>query len=81
MPAAIAYYQAALKVNQLVEPITVSDAQAKRCAEVSSTDTLRNGVDADLVLLITGADEPNEGYIAYATACVQDSTGRLQKSS
>ena len=82
MPAVVAYYQAALKVNRVSLPITYSDADVKDCTKssgLSSNDAMRNGVETDLLLLITGANEPNEGYVAYAYTCDQaEDTGRFK---
>jgi len=74
MPAVIAYYEAALKVSRATAPIQYSNADAQECAKVDAVDSLKNGINADLVLFITGANEPEKGYVAYASACDIDPT-------
>jgi len=76
VPAAISYYQAALKVNPISLPLKLSDADAKDCAEISSTEALRKGVEADLILLVAGENKPNETYMAYAMACQQEESSQ-----
>jgi len=69
LPAVIAYYEAALKVKRLTAKIAMPDYLTYYCADVYSNSALKSGVNADLVLLVTGSSEPSEPYIAYAGAC------------
>ena len=57
-------------------PLKLSEADAKDCAEISSTEALRNGVEADLILLVTGENKANETYMAYAMACQQEESSQ-----
>lgn len=72
VPAAIAYYQAALKAIPSPEPLSFPDSILKNCLnddKLSIPDALRDGVEADLALLITGSSNPSQPFIAVANAC------------
>lgn len=69
MPAVISYYEAALKVKRLIPRIAMPDDLTYYCAKVYSNSALKSGVQADLVLLVLGLEEPDESYIAYASVC------------
>jgi len=74
MPAVVAYYQAALKVRRLSQRVAMPDYVTQYCADLDSNSYLRNGVAADLILLVKGLDEPDQQYIAYAGACTIETT-------
>jgi len=69
VPAAIAYYQTALKVIPNADPIIYSDSTIKKCIQQSSPKALKDGVEADLVLFITGLSNPDLPVLALANAC------------
>ena len=74
MPAVISYYQATLKLKRLTSPIKIDNSDAQWCADVDTTTTLNNGLNADLVLLVTATRDTTSNYIAAASACLIDST-------
>jgi len=72
MPAVVTYYQSALKVKRLTETLSMSSTETQYCAGVDVQTELANGVDADLVLLVTVTRDPTSSYIASASACYVD---------
>jgi len=75
VPAAIAYYQAALKVNRLTGPITLTRAETQQCIGVDPQGSLEQGVHADLVLLVVARYNPKK-VIASSGACFLSEEGR-----
>jgi len=70
IPAAIAFYQATLKVIPNSDAIIYSDATIKQCVQESSPKALRDGVHADLVLFVRGEySEEEDAPVASASAC------------
>ncbi len=57
VPAAISYYQATLKVNRRKDPIYIGWKGIYDCARVNSQKSMTDGVEADLVLLVTAYDD------------------------
>jgi len=64
IPAAIAFYQSALKITRITVPLSVRDG----CNDYYPGSAVRNGVNADLIILIT-AESSDETYLAYAVPC------------
>ncbi len=76
--AAISYYQAALKVNRLKEPIYVSKGNLKECAKLEPQKSMEKGVEADLVLIVFGYHsfmfgQDYSSNLAISLPCAQDS--------
>jgi len=69
MPAAIAYYQSALKVVRLTQEISMRNSETQFCAGVNVQSALYDGVDADLVLLVTAVRDTSADYVASASTC------------
>jgi len=64
MPASIAYFQNVLKINRFTVPISAEFT----CRNYRPGPTVRNGVNADLIILVT-AETSSESYLAYAQPC------------
>ena len=69
IPAAISYYQTALKVNP-VATLKIAPEVAQRCGSVSPPSSLADGIDYDLALFIMGAVNEDSSSGASARPCV-----------
>ena len=67
----ISYYEAALKVQRINGKIFLDDSDTQKCAGANSVSELKNGVETDLILLVTATQE-SSNYIASAGACFVD---------
>jgi hypothetical protein len=76
MPAAVNYFFKTLKVQRL-NKLRVPQQYLEMCGINAPAKYVTEGVDADMLLLVEGAYEPNAGYVAWARACnTLSSTGR-----
>jgi hypothetical protein len=69
IPAAISYYQSALKVDRLTKPLAFAPSVASRCGNIIPPEDLADGIDADLVIFVIAA-EGNGEALASASSCV-----------
>lgn len=68
IPAAINYFQATLKVDRTGENIKVPTDTM--CGAVETPAFIKtDGVDADLIIVVTADPESADSYLAYAKAC------------
>jgi len=74
LPAAISYYQVALKVNRRKNPIFIDQYHLDDCAEVEPQKSMEKGIEADLVLLVRGYRDPYSKTIASAKSCFRESS-------
>ena len=71
IPGAIAYYQATLKAIPSPEPLSWTKSEIQDCArqDIDVPQALRDGVNADLVLLFVGDKLPDSPYTGLASPC------------
>lgn len=65
------FYQNRIKVNPIDLPLM--SWKGVQCAMVKIPfDIDTQGIKADIVLIATAANEPQEGYVAWASPCILD---------
>lgn len=69
IPTAKMFYESRLKVNRLDFPY--SQLSGQQCAEVR-VPKVTDDLEADIILFATAKNEPDQGYVAWATACFID---------
>lgn len=65
------FYESRLKVNHKVYPW--AKFSGEKCAEVT-VPNFDSDIEADIILYATAKNEPEMGYVAWATPCFLDPT-------
>mmetsp|Transcript_25286 Transcript_25286/g.22296 ORF Transcript_25286/g.22296 Transcript_25286/m.22296 type:complete len:130 (+) Transcript_25286:274-663(+) len=70
MPAAEAYFEAELSVIPVDGNLVIEGGDG--CFYDIPEEYTTDGVEADLIIYVTGVDQPDEDWLAGASACVLD---------